>query len=110
MVAVVLAVVMLALPQPSERAKLAITDRQPLAVRGSGFVPGERVHVTAAAGRNDDVRVVANWDGAFVARFSFAVPRCGRAWVRATGAKGTHARLSLRNVIACVPPTSAGSQ
>lgn len=110
MVAILLAIVMLAVPQSNEGAKLAITDRQPLVVRGTGFVPGERVHVIAAAGRSDDIRVVANREGAFVVRFSFAVPRCGRAWVRATGAKGTQARLTLRHVIACVSPTSAATR
>jgi hypothetical protein len=105
-IAILLALAVLVPVQAPEKATLRVMDKQPLVVRGTGFRPGERVLVIAAARRNGDERVVATAAGSFVARFDFAVPRCARLWIRAIGTRGTHASYFTRIAPDCQPPDS----
>jgi hypothetical protein len=100
-VALLIAVSLFAAPHSSAGASLGVVERQPLVVKGTGFAPHERVLVIAAAGRSVDRRVVANRSGVFVVAFSFGIPRCTRAWIRASGNKGSQARSVLRVALAC---------
>jgi hypothetical protein len=66
------------------------------AFRGAGFVSGERVAVTVAAGeRRAHIVTRAGRDGRFVVRVAAGPGRCGDVFVRAVGARGSRASLSL---------------
>lgn len=106
MLALLVAFALLPPAQEPAKATLRVMDKQPLVVRGTGFRPGERVLVLAAARRHGDERVVATATGSFVARFDFAVPRCARVWIRAIGSRGTQASYLTRIARDCQPPDS----
>jgi hypothetical protein len=84
----------------SPRAKVRIVTMSPLAVRGTGFKPHERVRVTASPGGTRRVRARA--DGSFRVAFSMPADRCSGLSVSAVGARGDHASLKLPQM-ACPP-------
>jgi hypothetical protein len=74
-------------------------SKAPLRVKGTGFVPGERVHVELV-GRESRI-VTASSSGSF--RVSFPSDRCERVAVTATGSKGSRASFNLSQAL-CVEP------
>ncbi len=74
-------------------------SKAPLRVKGTGFVPGERVHVELV-GRESRI-VTASSSGSF--RVSFPSDRCESVAVTATGSKGSRASFNLSQAL-CVEP------
>jgi hypothetical protein len=73
--------------------RLTVVGESPLVVRGSGFLPRERVTLRATAGDQQVAKTVRSTPtGAFSARFE-AIPNasCSPFTVTATGARGTTA-------------------
>jgi hypothetical protein len=86
------------------RPTLRLADRTPVVIRGAGFAPHERVTVVVASGSRSSSRVSSNANGAFIARFKFALGRCARYSVQAFGSTGSRAHLMPSRVtIDCVP-------
>ena len=77
---------------------LTVMGMNPLAVRGLGFRPSERVVVTTASARTS---VTASATGRFVARFTRI--RCAGSPIRAVGSKGSRA-VTRPPKIVCVEP------
>src|SRR5207248_7983555 len=74
------------------RAKVWISDEQPLVVRGSGFHPAAEVTVVVAKVKHIyKTSVVTNTIGGFTARFHSNLPKCGSGLVTASDADGRHA-------------------
>ncbi len=84
---------------------LRLVTEKPLVVRGTAFRPGERVTVTALTLLGPERTVVrASGSGTFRAPLRFVTQPCARAFaVRALGALGSRALLTLRST-PCVPP------
>jgi hypothetical protein len=88
------------------RPALSLADRDPLALRGTGFGSAERIRVVVDVGERH-VRVVrATSGGRFVATFPGVSVRdpCSLD-ARAAGARGSHAKLPQRF---CPPPLAPG--
>ena len=85
--------------------RLSLVQRQPPLVAGAGFVPAERVTVTAITLYGPKiVRVTASASGSFRARFARTDDECGAPVAfRARGVSGRTAWLRLASV-RCVPP------
>jgi hypothetical protein len=83
--------------------RLAVTASSPLVVRGRDFVAAERVLVTVwTAGRRASAATTATTSGVFVLRFTKA-PQfgCTTLLIRATGSRGSTARLKIMPI--CPP-------
>ena len=77
-----------------KRASLYVMDMRPLAVKGAGFQPFERVQVRySAAGATQIRSKVASRRGAFVVRFATPLAECRNYTLQAIGAKGTRTFL-----------------
>jgi hypothetical protein len=84
------------------RPTLTLVHRMPLVVHGAHFRSGERVRLTASAGKTSGAATAtATRTGRIVARFDYAPPICTRMVIEATGRRGDHAAL--------VVPASPGS-
>jgi hypothetical protein len=79
---------------------------RPLAVAGTGFVPGESVRVVATVRDERFVRVrTARPAGRFGAAFrGVSVDRCTSFVVRARGARGSRAVLVSKSLAECPEP------
>jgi hypothetical protein len=88
----------------AKRPSVTITSMSPAVVRGTGFVPRERVTVTVSA-KGSRTRVVnASATGSFLVRFAgFSIPRCIVYGVRAKGNRGSS--VSWRIAPMCAQPT-----
>jgi hypothetical protein len=87
---------------PVGKAKLTLVQDRPLVVRGSRFVPRERVRVFVVGGVSK--RVTATRSGAFAARFPNAyLDRCAGYTIRAEGSRGSRAVLKSPPTF-CPPP------
>jgi hypothetical protein len=87
-------------------ARLRVTSLSPATVRGTGFVPGERVRVTVAAGSSATRRVLAGPAGGFVARFqTVTLGWCTAYVIRAVGTSGDTAIVRVRAPECPQPPT-----
>jgi hypothetical protein len=87
-------------------ARVRVTSASPATVRGTGFVPGERVRVTVNAGTAITRRVLAGPGGGFVARFqTIALSWCTAYVVRAVGSTGDTAIVRVRAPECPQPPT-----
>ncbi len=64
--------------------RLAVTNRDPLTIRGRGFEPRSGIRVTVTAQRTSVRRLRANRIGAFAVTFSTVVDRCTSWSVSAT--------------------------
>ena len=66
-------------------------------VRGSAFVPGEHVSVTARVSDTDPVtaKLDAGGDGSFATQLRLPSSRCGELFVRASGSLGSVAAFSF---------------
>ena len=105
MAALLAAVVATPVADAAVAPRLALVDRSPLVVRGSGFRPSERVVVTAlTASGPRRVTVRATPAGRFSATLRLANQPCGRAFfVRAVGGAGSVATVRIPGA-PCVPP------
>ncbi len=95
-VLVALAVAASAAAETAAKPAIAVVDRQPVVIRGTGFGPRERVLVTVSSGLlRATQRTLATYRGSFVVAFSgFRLP-CGGGAVVAIGARGHVAQLKL---------------
>jgi hypothetical protein len=98
------------LPAPAatdatRRAKLQLTDRGPLTLKGSRFLSRERVRVTVTLDGHPYVRWVrARRPGTFAVRFGDVhVDRCSGFIARAVGNGGSRASFKLPQPL-CPPP------
>jgi hypothetical protein len=107
---VVLAVLLAAVSADARtRPALKLIDPVPFVVRGTGFKPAERVHVTLVAtpGRRSFTRR-ASRSGSFTVRIPVTPLLCQRARaVVAVGARGSRAWLALDGSD-CWPPPPVG--
>jgi hypothetical protein len=95
----------LAAAATGRQARVAVTDRSPLTVRGSGFKAFERVVVTISSGTRVTARRTATASGAFVVRLQVAPGGklgCDALVVRATGSLGTRVSTKVPG-IECPP-------
>lgn len=86
------------------QVRLAGVD--PIAVRGAGFIPRERVAVTVrTTAATMRLRLTSSKTGRFVARFGRSLPAgtCGEVAIRAVGARGDQAAWKS-------PPRLCGAQ
>ena len=96
------AVLVLALVAPAgaaetRRATLALKTLAPLVVEGRGFIPRERVVMTAnGSGARRILTIVSGRDGRFRARFRLSLGRCTELTVKAVGARGSRAILQVQ--------------
>jgi hypothetical protein len=78
----------------AKRASLYVMEMRPLAVKGSGFKPFERVRVRySAAGATQTRSKVATRMGTFLVRFATPLVECRNYTLQAIGAKGTRTFL-----------------
>jgi hypothetical protein len=86
----------LALAGPAYAARLSLSDRRPVTLRGSGFHHRERVRVTVreSSGRRVVRRVTASRHGTFRLTIAQSTPPCGHWAASATGSFGSRARLT----------------
>jgi hypothetical protein len=81
------------------RAKILPVGMSPLRVKGTGFVPGERVRLKMDGGGR---RVRVGSGGSFIATLS-GVDACDSVTVIAVGSRGSRASFNLSQV-ACLQP------
>jgi len=87
-------------------ARVSIVATSPVTVRGSGFVPRERVAVTVSAKTSSTKSVVASASGTFVVRFlHFTIARCTPYGVSAKGNRGSRASWKIAPMCAPLSPT-----
>lgn len=86
-------------------ARLQLTAGDPVKIRGTGFLSGERVRVRVVAGHaGKRTTVSAGRAGVFVATFpTVSRDRCSGLFAEAVGNGGSHARLKLRAQPLCPP-------
>jgi hypothetical protein len=89
----------------TRKATLKLTRSAPLTVRGTRFVPRERVRVSVSGAGQATRRVTASGGGAFVVQFAtFSFHRCNAGLVVvAVGSEGSRAGLKLPEML-CPPP------
>jgi hypothetical protein len=79
-------------PQSSAgQPRVVPVSKNPLKMKGTGFVPGERVHVELVG--NESRTVTASSTGSF--SVTFPSDRCTSVTVRATGSKGSRTSFNL---------------
>jgi hypothetical protein len=83
--------------QGAAKPQLLPSSKSPLRVKGTGFVPGERVRVELVDSATRTVD--ADDSGSF--EVTFPSDRCSSVTVQATGSKGSRASFNLSQ-IACV--------
>lgn len=98
MLGILAAALVAAAPAAASRTALVLVSGRPLEVRGTGFVPRERVTVRVGAHR---LLVRASGSGRLLATFS-GVDRCSAGTIIAVGAHGDRAVLHLPPVM-CAP-------
>jgi hypothetical protein len=79
----------------SRVAVVRFASIEPLAVRGTHFVPRERVRVRVVAGRKSFIRVVTARRGSFTATFATSIDPCLGATAVAVGNRGSRAVTKL---------------
>jgi hypothetical protein len=104
--ALLLAVLLPAAPAGGAPARptLALVGFAPLAVRGAGFAPRQKVELLVTRGGSGGVvrrSVVAGPRGGFIVRFAFAVSHCSSITVEAVGVRGQ--RPMVDRPTACDP-------
>ena len=93
-----------------QHARVAVTDRSPLTVRGTGFKPFERVVVTVLSSARLTARRTANASGIFIVRWQTAPGGklgCEALVVRAAGTLGTRVVTKIPG-IECPQPVDPG--
>jgi hypothetical protein len=71
-------------PRRQARAALALTKRNPVTVRGTGFKPDTRVRVTLVEAHQLVRRPLASSRGTFTATFSAVIDRCSEWTITAS--------------------------
>jgi hypothetical protein len=86
-------------------ARLQLAAGNPVKIRGTGFLSGERVRVRVVAGSAGKRKTVsAGRSGVFVATFpTISRDRCSGLFAEAVGNGGSHAQLKLRPQQLCPP-------
>jgi hypothetical protein len=82
-----------------QRPQLKPVSQSPLRVAGTGFRPGEKVHLLASGPGTHAKDVRADSSGSFTTDLS-RPSSCGSVTVRATGSQGSRAEFNLSQ-IAC---------
>jgi hypothetical protein len=98
-------------PAGSLKARVWLADRSPLVVRGSGFVPAERVSVTVTGAGRFVRTVTATRSGTIVARWT-SVPAkegCATLFIRAVGTRSTVVTAKVPGIECPQPPADPGS-
>jgi hypothetical protein len=84
----------------ARRGKLAHVSLQPLTLKGNGFVPGERVQVSASTSGAKETRTAkANGSGSFTLSFSGKLDTCNGLTVTAVGNRGTRTSFQLSQLL-----------
>jgi hypothetical protein len=84
--------------------RLTVAKREPIVIRGTAFSPRERVLVVVRASRRAAARVTADGRGTFSVRVWAAFRECEKLAAAATGNRGSHASLVIRE--ACSIPAA----
>lgn len=84
------------------RVRLLPVGQKPLRVKGTGFVPGERVRLTLGGGTGLGRTVRAGSDGSFTAVFR-NVDACDSVTAEARGSKGSRASFNFSQ-LTCLTP------
>jgi hypothetical protein len=88
----------------SQQQTLRIVDRDPLALRGEGFRPRERVRVSLSAPVSERKFTRANGLGSFRVTFlEVSTTRCDDVRAVASGGAGSRVMLKLLPAPACMP-------
>jgi hypothetical protein len=87
----------------TRKAKLHVVPSATLTLRGTGFVPGERVKVTVTASSRMSKRVVAGSQGGFAVQFSASFDRCS-AGIQAFAVGERRSRASMKLPDVMCPP------
>jgi hypothetical protein len=82
---------------------LKLSGGMPLTMRGTHFVPRERVRVTVSSTLTRTKQVTANGSGAFVVSFPIALDRCSGLLATAVGARGSRVRLKMPQLGCPIP-------
>jgi hypothetical protein len=82
------------------RAQISPVQQQPLAVKGTGFQPGEKVTLAAKGLRSSHATATADGSGEFEATLR-GLKNCDSVTVTAVGSEGSRAEFNLSQ-IACV--------
>jgi hypothetical protein len=84
----------------SGKARLLPTKLAPLALKGTGFKPGENVTVKVAGGAGKTTRrVTADPSGSFVVRLATRFDRCNGMTVPAVGDKGSRTSFQFAELL-----------
>ena len=83
-------------------ATLAISDRDPLTIRGSRFAPGEKVKLLVSGQVQLSRSVRAGSRGGFITAFRVSLGRCDAVVVQAIGSRGSRAEVDVTQT-ACAP-------
>ena len=84
---------------------LRVMTREPLAVRGTGFRPAEKVRITALGSIKRLVRqTTADERGTFKASFRLGADRTSHLVVAAVGSQGSRAFVSVKRRLSGPPP------
>ncbi len=94
----------------SLHARVWLTDRSPLVVRGSGFSAGSHVTVTVTGAGRLVRTVTATKSGTIIARWTVVPAKAGCAAlvVRAAGVNGAVATTKVAGIECPQPPADAG--
>jgi len=85
------------------RATLRVLPGSSLVLRGTSFVPGERVRISVAVGRSLSKRTIADSSGAFTVGFRASYDRCASSLTAlAVGDRGSRARVKRPDLM-CPP-------
>jgi len=108
--ALVLSIMFVMLPTASastRSAHITMVSRSPVVVRGTGFLPGERVTVTVSAKKTYSKIVTASRLGVFRATFQgSSIGYCQFYSVRAKGSRGSTAAFKV--IAECAAPGPSG--
>lgn len=83
-------------------ATLAVADREPLTIRGSRFLPREKVRLLVSGPVPLTRTVRAGSRGGFTTVLRLRLGRCDELVVQAIGSRGTRAQLDVGQT-ACAP-------
>lgn len=83
-------------------ATLAVADRDPLVIRGTRFLPREKVTLLVSAPVPRTRTLRAGPRGGFTTVFRITLDRCDELVVQAIGSRGSRAKVDVGQV-ACAP-------
>jgi hypothetical protein len=90
-------------PTTARKTRLLPTEANPLRLKGTGFVPRERVRLKVVRDMGSSARsVTASGSGSFVVTFS-RLSACDATTVTATGSRGSRASFTFSQIV-CLEP------